>query len=263
LRKALTAVILTRSPQTCALNGVLEVALSLIGHQPQKWPGGLGLNSWVISSYNGQVVYPRLFEIENPNERGYLILSWAPGLFRFDGEVYQLGLDGASFTLDSTIIPGMADIPVTMPRNLCPDQEVIWRVSSTDGWLIITLALGKNASYSPRSPSFILKNMAWALVVESCAHDPESQLASSRAWLTHSGPLKPLGDIHPSRNQLNIDVIAVNGEERLRMYTLASNNFEVMSRTHYEASPMVLRVRACLACCLEVCHKANYRVVVC
>jgi hypothetical protein len=143
------SLINTNSPQNCALSDVLEAALFLVIHQPQKWPGGMGLNAWTISSCNGQVVYLQLFEAE--------ILSWAPGLLRFDGEVYQLRLDGGAYTLDSTVLPPITNIRVTIPRNLCPDQEVKCRVSSADGWLVVTLALGKDGNYSPRSPLFMLK----------------------------------------------------------------------------------------------------------
>jgi hypothetical protein len=99
--------------------------------------------------------------------------------------------------------------------------------------------------------------------MDSCAHALESQLATPQAWLRHTGPLKPLGEIDDPGNELKINVVAVSGEQRLRAYTLAFHPFDVLSNSHYEPLPMVLRGLGCLAYCLEVCHKANCQVIGC
>lgn len=51
---------------------------------------------------------------------------------------------------------------------------------------------------------------------------------------------------------MKIDIIAVGGDDSLRMFTLSRYEFSA-----------VLRKGACLECCLNICQEAGYPVVVC
>lgn len=152
-----------------------------------------------------------------------------------------------------------------MPRNLCQDQTIRWRARSSEGTLAISLECEATGNWSGRLPSAIIRNMASVLVVESCAHDQETPLAKIRPWLRYSGLERPVQGIDlgidPLSNEYVTNVVAVDGHEFQRMFTLAFRKSD--GRFGHQIVPMVLRGRACLECCLEVCYKAEYHVVVC
>ena len=96
-------------------------------------------------------------------------------------------------------------------------------------------------------PAQALANLAKALLVEDCPHDPNVDLDFSNPRLRFSGPLRPCD---PSAE---ISVVAVDGEDGLRFIALS---------TLEEEYPVVLRKRACLACCLVICQKTGSRVLI-
>lgn len=57
---------------------LLETALNLVGHTEHKCVAEIQNQNWVMSSYKGQAVYPRIYETQQVDEPGWLVLNWAP-----------------------------------------------------------------------------------------------------------------------------------------------------------------------------------------
>jgi hypothetical protein len=127
-------VLTTGKPNTVPLRSVLQAALSVVGHDVAD---DLKQDLWVLSCYKGQAVYPKLFETHRVLDPGYLTLSLAPGILRYDGEVYSkaIGDRGAGQTLDYPRPNDMATKAVNQFINLVPDQRLVWRVTREDGFL--------------------------------------------------------------------------------------------------------------------------------
>lgn len=135
----------------------------------------------------------------------------------------------------------------------------MWRVTPRDNYLKVDLSLdspGSNLSFISTSAfmilnNMILNNMQRALVLESCPHDPNAFLPGLDLFCEYSGP------VIPSKFGLKVDdarlrVVAVAGNSGLRMFTLSSASFGA-----------VLRGNACLSCCLDVCRRFDYMVIIC
>lgn len=235
-----------------SLTGFLNWALILIGHKFED----LYSHDWVISSFQGQAVFPKLFETQVLKKRGYLTLSWAPGVLLHEGNIYSRGLY-SRFEPTTNALPLLgAPKEVTEPINLVPLLKPVWRVTPSDLYLKIDLgldsSLDNNLSFINTSAHQILHSMSMALVLESCPHDPSAALSRPDPFCEYSGPLIPYIESGWNGNGTSVRVVAVAGSCSLRMFTLSS----VQSKT-------VLRGNACLSCCLDVCRRFNYKVIVC
>ena len=228
-----------------------SIGLSLIGHDVHN---DLRIADWVISSFRGQVAFPKLYETQTFKKRGFLTLSWAPGLLLHNGDVYTRGLFGGIHPSTKALPLAGPHTDVTEPVNLVPRLGLVWRVTPRYNYLKVDLSLdspGSNLSFISTSAFLILENMQRAVVLESCPHDPNAFLPGPDLSCEYSGP------VIPSRFGLKVDdarlrVVAVAGNSGLRMFTLSSASFGA-----------VLRGNACLSCCLDVCRRFDYTVIIC
>lgn len=254
LQPAIEAIISTGLPYVSSVNALLETALDLTSHDCLK---EVRNSSWVISSYKGQAIYPRLFETQGLDESGYLILSWAPGLLRYSDEVFRLGISGSLSQYGSHQIPFQNKDPVTMACNLMQGLDFSWRVSREDEVLNVDLGIGRDGHYSTKAPFQILNTLARALIVEDCPHTRDSKIRTPSPWWSYSSPLSPMSSYKSADDAMKIDVVAVDSNHGFRMFALSA-----VSQAGLPI-PIVVRKQACLDCCLEVCQKAGYPVVVC
>ncbi|KUJ18829.1 uncharacterized protein LY89DRAFT_706460 [Mollisia scopiformis] len=137
---AIRLILTTGKPNTVPLTEVLRAALSLVGHEVTD---DLNRDVWVLSCYKGQATYPKLFETRCLQDSGYLTICWAPGLLRYDGEVYSkvIGDRGAGQTLERLRPNDMATKAVNLPIYLVPDQRLVWRIVRDDGFLRINVGI--------------------------------------------------------------------------------------------------------------------------
>ena len=241
-------IITSGQPAFCHHRDIIAKALQIVGHKasdPEKW---------VISSYKGQAVYPRVFETGNICQPGFLALHWAPGLLFFNGEVYNTGLGREVMRLGT--IPPTTEIPriVTGPLNLCSSMRMEWRVVRGDGYLDIYLTCGRSNWLAP----YILYNLTDSLII-SCPHD--------RALpLREPDPISCYVDLDflaehslgASDTEGKVNIVAVDGDSDLRMFAICISPADSKSRT-----PSIIRDNACLQCCLNLCREAGYRYVIC
>lgn len=234
------------------IQSILDWALTLIAHDVREDWAKAG---WVISSFRGQAAFPKLYETQVLKQRGFLTLSWAPGLLFHNGSVYTRGQYGR--LLPSTKALPLAGMPkeVDKPINLVPSMEMVWRVTPRDTYLKIELGLGSpdtDLSFVSTSALTILRNMSVAILMDSCPHDPNAAMPRPDLSCDYFGPLVPSSDDVAVGDIVREKVVAVAGSSSLRMFTLSAGFFLA-----------VLRGNACLSCCLEECRRFGYSVVIC
>ena len=234
------------------IQSLLDWALSLIGHEVHEDWANAG---WVISSFRGQAVFPKLYETQVLKKRGFLTLSWAPGLLFHRGSAYTRGLYGR-LSAPTRTFP-LAGMPkeVTKPINLAPSVKVVWRATPGDTYLKIELGLESpdtNLSFVSTSALTILRNMSVAMVMESCPHDPNVALPRPDLSCDYFGPLVPSSNDVATNDIVRERVVAVAGSSSLRMFALSTGFFLA-----------VLRGKACLSCCLEECRRFGFSVIIC
>jgi hypothetical protein len=203
-------------------------------------------------------MYPKLFETRCLQDPGYLTLSWAPGLLRYDGEVYSkaIGDRGAGQTLDRRRPNDMATKAVNLPINLVPDQRLVWRVVREDGFLRINVGIEVDGTWMSmiHSPLNMLINLSSALVTLSCPHSADEPLKTPDKWCQYTEPSQPLGSSEQAKDPNFISLVAADGNDGLRMYALGF---------HDSPFPFVIRNGTCIACCLGICRMAGYPAIIC
>ncbi|KAI5460529.1 hypothetical protein BGZ63DRAFT_454790 [Mariannaea sp. PMI_226] len=230
------------------LSNLLDRTMQILGHRVRMMDG----HHWVISSAKGQAVWPTIYEVPSYGKRGYLSLSWHPGVVSHQGETYNLAnFNGSSLSkLDTDPITRISKNEVQKPCNLCPGLRLDWTVSASENSLHVALSV-ESDSKKYRStffdPTDALKTLANALLVEHCRQDTNAKLDSSNLLLKFSGPLEPVDE------KAEVSVVAVDGDDGLRFMALCAAE---------GGCPVVLRNRACLACCLEVCQNTGSKVVI-
>ena len=203
-----------------------------------------------MSSYRGQVFYPRLFETQTLERQGLLRLSGAPGVLRFEGGVYSRAVSPHSeyhivpWTLD--VITSKLAVPVDRSINLLPEHTIKWRVTVGDNQLYVSLL--STMSPAGYSPFAVICGAAKSLYIETCPHHPNDALAKPDELAAYTSPSFPWGEGKNAPTKLG--VVPVHANEGLRMLCLA------------HGIPGVVQQNACLACALEICRKTNYPFVI-
>ena len=245
---AIKSIITYGQPAFCHHRDVVAKALKIVGHKASH------PEEWIISSYKGQAVYPRVFETGNICQPGFLALYWATGLLFFDGEIYDRGVDPKAVTKEYKPITKKVRRTVTGPLNLYPSMRIEWKVVCRDGYLELYLTCGRSNGYA----SYILSNITGSPVV-SCPHDralPLHRPDPNSHYTDPFGLADPDRDITETEGECS--VIAVDGNSDLRMFAISIFPADIKSR-----APFVIRDNACLQCCLNLCREAGYRHVIC
>ena len=203
-------------------------------------------------------MYPRLFETNQLEDDGYLTLSWAQGLLRYQDETYEKALAPLALTSVHPNESSLGSIGVTSSRNLFPGHELTWRITAEENVLEVILSvldpLSTFRSVS-RSPPMVLANLGLALILKACPHSADRELSHADQFCEHSHFLEPIRGGRGGRGGgPTVNVVPVDGNQGLRMISLAS---------YGSRFPAVLRDGACLSCCLEICRRAGYPVVIC
>jgi hypothetical protein len=257
-KAAIHSILTTGVPEVCNISHILKWTLALIGHDIEVGtvePGDQ--RKWVLSSEKGQVAYPRVFETHNITSRGYLTLSWAPGILRYQNQIYPKGVSQPSTSSGrDPITQGNETLQVDKPRNLLPAYELAWLVAQRDGYLEISVSLRNETNQRTSGnerPYSILRNIAESLVLEACQHAPSTLLNRPDGFSAYTGPLSPQHHKYNSADGSNISCVAVEGNTGLALLTLSALPAPF---------PMVIRGKACLECALGVCRRSTFVVLI-
>ncbi|KAI9877850.1 MAG: hypothetical protein M1830_002653 [Pleopsidium flavum] len=240
------AVLAEGKPTACFVEGVIDWVLGLVGHD-----GSYTEENWIMSSYRGQTFYPRLFETETLQKTGLLVMSGAPGVLRYDEQVYKKATS-ARFErrrmagTPNTITSRLSTVPVKGPLNLLSKHSIKWQVTVGDNLLYV--ALLSTASSATFNPFAVICAAIKSLYIEDCPHSPDAPLAKADEFAAYTSPYFPWGE--GNKKPTKLGVVPVHGNEGLRMLSLVAG------------IPGVVQLNACLQCSLDVCRKANYAFVV-
>lgn len=251
-KKAIHSILTTGLPSLCSVTDFLHWALALVGHNVSE---DVQNCTWVISCFKGQAVYPKLFETQDLEKRGYLTLSWALGLLRYDGEVYERGVGVHTSANAEDHITSHPQNNVTIPLNLLPGYGLVWRVTHKNGFLEVNLGLegpDNNHNHVVHAPFRILTNLASALVLEVCRHDANCSLRNPDWFCAYTGPISPMTNTENTSRKVGL--VAVDGNDGLRMFALSA---------YPSPFPFILRGKSCLSCSLAVSQRTNYPVIIC
>ncbi|KAI9730892.1 MAG: hypothetical protein M1834_005610 [Cirrosporium novae-zelandiae] len=214
---------------------ILDFALWIIGHDAHD---DLDRGAWVTSSAKGQVIYPVLLESGILVDHGLLRLGGGPGRLIHSGTEYS------------------------KPKNLLKDKEepdlrILWQAIEKETELQI--AFGVMPGCMIFNPLHVLGTAVESIFAPYCAHESnrpldfvdEEAYYITPFWLSQSLVLSLGSTKMLARNIGKEGVIAVAGNHALRFHSLVSN------------VPTVVRMNACLGCCLDLCLEAKYPYVVC
>lgn len=260
LKVAIKAVLREGEPAKSTINALHIWSAYLTGYPFKPIDSTL-----LMSTGMGQTIWPSILDTRVIQKNGFLSMSWARGDLVFNGEKYKLV---HSPTNPVSLRPGN-DIgfqrqnniwgvpkPVLRPMHNFPDVRSRWEVAVGLNDLTAEVSLSQPVHEliaTPRaSPTMILQNLASALILESCPHDPRTPLPKADqfcAYTTLGLPmLLPLPQDPPAYS-----VIGVDGDQELQFFACAGDN---------TATPIIIRKLACLSCCLSVGRKTGYPVII-
>lgn len=245
----------------CEIRFLLDWALMLVGHNV-----GIKMSSshWAMSCFKGQAVYPTIFDTNHIKKRGYLALSWLPGILEFRGEKYEVVKDYADVQQAPTRRDHiLSSEEVYRPLNSYPSYSLKWRVNARDGFLGLGVCLEGSSIEILRNPLQIINTLASSLVFERCLHNRDAELQSADLLCVYTSPLNPKNHYGDKTS-----VVAVDGADHLRFYSLVAVDGADNLQFYYKRGsitiivPMVVRIDACLECCLAVCRTADCSILV-
>lgn len=262
-RRSISAILNDNKPSACTLQSLLDRALQLAGHESINQRNEA--TPLIMSSYRGQTVWASLYESLTYEKRGFLCLSWLPGVLKHKGDVYKQALGVRSPLLLDVSCTEEEPENLLRPCNLYPRIQTTWKVSTYEDGIHVGLGVWLGGMRSVPSntvcPFDVLLNIARSLFVEDCMHDPDSSLEDSNhlsevigiseGYTKVNGSKSPPVDEQPGRP--TIGVVPVDGHQGLRFITIGNR---------LRISPVVLRQKACLACCLDACRKAEVHTLV-
>jgi hypothetical protein len=243
-------ILLGQASASCPIAEILRLALDLIGHNAAL---KLGQRQWIASEARSQVVYPQIFDAKILNTQAVLKLGGAPGKIFHDGSKFDLVLGGTGRQWDATAKSKCWDErPVDSIINLMPMEQLAWQVSKGDGTL--HLACGTTNTSKVFNPHHILEALAQSVFLRGCSHSENSNLKTPDAYSFYITPL--YSDIGHNNYQAqsrfagSIEVVAAAGNDGLRLLALVCGR------------PGLIRGKACLQCCLDLCRQAEIEYIV-
>lgn len=162
----------------------------LIGHWG-SWGMMYLIARWKAASHRGQALYPKLFETETLGKHGLLVMSGAPVVLRYDGQVYTRAITHRPeqvilLSEPNHDIRSRLEMPVEGPLNHFQDHNTKWQITVGDKLLHVSiLATVSRATFSPFA---ILFAAVHSLYVEGCSHYPDAPLSSPDHFAAYTSP---------------------------------------------------------------------------
>lgn len=246
-----------------AIPELLRAALFFVGHGAVT----RDFRSWIISSHRGQVVYLAIHESNIVEKNGFLILAIREGVVRCGEEEFNQGLVPQSLRFEPFFLEDYVEDKVSMirflkdrlsdkvsqPCNLFSDHRTMWRITPCEDFLEMAHTMVGPAASTRRdrvSNEILLQNLASTIFVESCEHSPARVLCGPDRQCAYTLPLRPI-EHYPDEGIPTLGIVPVAGDDRLRLFALSAGE-----------SPFVLRGKACLDCCIQICRKAGYSSII-
>jgi len=241
----------------CTVGSILQLALTLVGHEASS-----DHPHWIMSSARGQTVWPAIYETFAFSRRGFLRLTWLPGILMHRGDVFRQAVSDPPRYLFDRHPAEIGFREVTGPINVFHDLTPTWDVNPLPAALHV-VGVVKDTTREEIVGKFGvrlgLNRIAVALFMEGCGHPLDARLERPDLNAQFAGLLIPtqLQELPVSTEELGhrkISVIPVDGDDGLR--------FVVLCNGTRVTGLVLLRGDACLACCLETCRKTGAETII-
>ena len=263
LAQPLRTILLSGEPQYFDYKALLDWSLALAGNSLPPYSGSIDDAHWAMSCDSGQAIWLSILDTMAIERNGFMSLSWARGRLTYRGESYKYVTSPP--ILGSYLSPSepMVAVPddVLRPMNLFPSVKTTWKVTVAEGEqqkLYVQVGFSDNTGQWERlavSASIVLHNLTSGLLLEHCPHDAHRALVEPDASCFYTGPVsskKPI-ETSLSKDNLNIGVVAVDGDKRLQFASAACS-------TSY--APVIIRRAACLSCCIAMARKTGFPIII-
>ena len=243
----------------CGVGDVIDQAMYLVGHD--ELVNGPG--AWIVSSENGQTLYPEVLQSLKVEPVGLLTLICVPGSLTWNDETYHLvekaaallyESDASDSSLEETIqLPRHGDVDSRLPPNYIPEDaypsaKLMWRVSASENSLKLTI-VARNLPDLPERSSLSSIYTAAKSVFVNCKHDVYGALTDEDEFhLILGTPSKP---IISGQSEFDLAIVQTDGNDAMRYFTLCSK------------IKCTIRSQACLQCCIEVARVWNFSYILC
>lgn len=197
--------------------------------------------TWLVTSHAGQVLYPSILDAPHLDGRFIYRLKCYRGQLEYRRERYSL-VTGAGGIHGSSSLSSEA---VDTIRDLTSDDNtaLTWMTTRRVDHLELSVGLASHVE----DPSHFFRYHPMALYLNRCPHDPDHPLPAPDGEAVFVTPRPTNPD-----PRFDVQVVPVAGNDAKRFFAFA-NVFGVKA---------VVRGQACLGCCLALCRRAAYEVVI-
>jgi hypothetical protein len=232
----------------CHLTSLFELASSFmdVSLDPE--------DPWILSSRRGQVIYPMIFETFQIKPRGFLRLSWLPGILEYNKDIYNR-VGGLEIKYHHAGLPErlrVDNVSTISIDNLFPQLRLVWWISRDAEGLKAGLAVeDQNQDFSTfgRNPAYALENLSSVFLLESCPHVQDSSVVPVGEFCSLIDPLNVVRHSQPG----HVNIVSVHENDRLRLLAISGGK---------KKSRKVLRRKSCLNCCLNICREIDCEVLI-
>ncbi|KAK4212284.1 hypothetical protein QBC37DRAFT_441498 [Rhypophila decipiens] len=248
----------TRLVPTCDIESLVDWSLALAGHDVEMSSPEHPKSSWAMSCFKGQAIYPIIFESGRVSKNGYLSLALTPGVLEFEGHRYSIvrGKKAEQRAPPMGTDKALSAQKVDRPLNSHPNiSRLKWTVDAGDRILGLGVGLGPlqtTPTYFTHDPFRVISILTSGLVVERCSHWGSEPLKEPDLYCGYTSPTSP-GAQH---GRHMVSVVASDRADHLRFYSLASIQAQA------DQIKAIIRLDACLGCCLSVCRKVEAKFLV-
>ncbi|KAL6714543.1 hypothetical protein ACLMJK_007968 [Lecanora helva] len=235
------------------LSDILGFVIPMLGHQPPR------VATWMMSSWHDQTIFPRIFSNETLQKEEILALECIPGAI-IRGEEYFNNVM-VSPICDDWKFEARTDIddedhPLSeqrtrikdaiVPKNLFKEFQLQWMVEIRDTAILTSLTMPQLHGIPIRNPRRIW-DAALDSVFVDCSHDPATPYhpQSLNTW-----DLQPVDPRRQKWDHPDVGIVQSYQNEPVRCFTLTSGH------------PAIVRMQACLNCCIECSELVPDRYVI-
>lgn len=249
----------------CRTTDVLQLATSLLGHEVSE---DLNSGTWIASASKGQVIYPLVFDLATPTPRP-LLLGGGSGQIFFQNSKINKIVSRSRPSVGAPLVPRDTPLVVDRVLDLCPNNTLEWKVNLTAK--DPELYFGRSHCQNTYNPYEVLLTMARSLFVH-CEHSENTILpapaddcvftnahffdkAEDRRSFDTAEAMNNYVSYRNAQNDsgakpFKIQVMPTDRNDGLRLFAMLS------------PFPGIVRDRACLQCCIDVCRKSGLEYIV-
>lgn len=236
------------------VDGILQWALKLLGHDKSRDMPNKGEARWLGSSFKGQVIFPKVFEDQILRQNGYIELFSIPGVLTMAGNDYRtFSLVKGHETSSVGAEQATTSVPVSVPLSLYPSERVLWNIQAMSDHILVSMGWSRNLQRV--NPDGLLHYLQNAVFNDSCPHMLDTALNRSvvDCQFALPGSDLPRLDRATALEDAGIKNFPTMGNDGLRMLALSA-----FSAWDEISDPNILINRgACINCLLDACQHAE------